>query len=342
MHVGVVFGDPRLPYSYAPSGRFGDEELNAMQAVKEALGSMAEHQVSYFDDHEALLTELPFNRPELVLNLCDTGYRNRWELELTIPAFLELLEIPYTGADPAAIVRSNDKAVVSNTAKLRGVRAPEEIFVDLRSEPFAMPERYPALVKPNVSCGSTGVTERSLVHDEAEAIATLRWLRDELQVGEALVQQYLPGAEYTVGCLGNAALPGEDSDFQVLPPLEVDFGALDPDLPRILTHASKAEPDSPYWTDVTFRRAEISDDTMALLTEACRRMCLSLGLRDYARIDFRCDAAGVPHLLDANVNPTWVKGGKLATMAEWIGLDYPALLRTILAAAERRSGLGGP
>jgi len=338
MHVGVLFGDPRLPYAYSPTGQFGEEELKGIEAVKEAFGSMPEHRVSYFDDHESLLTELPFNRPELVLNLCDTGYRNRWELELTIPAFLELLDIPYTGADPAAIVRSNDKAVVSNTGKLRGVAVPEELFVDLRIEPFAVPQSYPALVKPNVSCGSTGVTERSLVHDPEEALATLRWLRDELEVGEALVQQYLPGAEYTVGCLGNAALAGEDSDFQVLPPLEVDFGKLDPSLPKILTHASKAEPDSPYWTDVTFRRAEVDEATMATIREACRRLCLSLGLRDYARIDFRCDAEGVPHLLDANVNPTWVKGGKLATMAEWVGLDYTELLRTILDAAKRRVG----
>ncbi len=336
MHVGVLFGDPRLPYAYSPTGRFGDEEAKAFGAVKEAFASMTEHRVSYFDDHEALLTELPYNRPELVLNLCDTGFRNRWELELTIPAFLELLDVPYTGADPAAIVRSNDKAVVSNAAKLRGVRVPEELFVDLRIEPFAVPERYPALVKPNVSCGSAGVTERSLVHDPEEALATLRWLRDELDVTEALIQQYLPGAEYTVGCLGNAARAGEPSDFQVLPPLEVDFGALDPSLPRILTHASKAEPDSPYWTDVSFRRAEVEPKAMKVIEEACRRLCLSLGLRDYARIDFRCDAEGVPHLLDANVNPTWVKGGKLATMAEWVGLDYPGLLQTILDAAQRR------
>jgi D-alanine-D-alanine ligase len=338
VHIGVLFGDPRLPYAYSPTGRFGDEETNAIAAVKEAFESLTQYRVSYFDDHEALLSELPFQRPELVLNLCDTGYRNRWELELTIPAFLELLEIPYTGADPAAIVRSNDKAVVSNTAKLRGVRVPEELFVDLRMEPFPVPDRYPAIVKPNVSCGSTGVTERSLVHDPDETIATLRWLRDELEVGEALVQQYLPGAEYTVGCLGNAAEPGVESDFQVLPPLEVNFGALDPELPRILTHASKAEPDSPYWTDVTFERAQVDDDAMEAIRESCRRMCLSLGLRDYARIDFRCDAAGVPHLLDANVNPTWVKGGKLATMAEWVGLDYAQLLQTILEAAQRRTG----
>jgi D-alanine-D-alanine ligase len=341
MHIGVLFGDPRLPYAYSPTGAFGDEEHRAIADVKEAFESLPQFRVSYFDDHETLLRELPEKRPDLVLNLCDTGYRNRWELELTIPAYLELLDIPYTGADPAAIVRSNDKAVVSTTARLRGVLVPEELFVDLRSEPFPTPERYPALVKPNVSCGSAGVTERSLVHDATEAEATMRWLRDELDVGEALVQQFLPGAEYTVGCLGNAALPGEPSDFEVLPPLEVDFGKLDPSLPKILTHASKAEPDSPYWKDVAFRRAEITDDTMATITEACRRLCISLGLRDYARIDFRCDADGVPHLLDANVNPTWVKGGKLATMASWVGHDYPGMIRTILETAMRRVGLEG-
>jgi D-alanine-D-alanine ligase len=334
IHVGVVLGDPRLPYPYAVDGKFGAQELAAVEHLQEALGGLQGYRFSYFDDHARLLDALRESRPQLVLNLCDTGYRNVWEQERNIPALLEILEIPYTGSDAAAIVLSNDKALVSAAARLRGVEVPEQQFVDLASAERSLPTRFPAIIKPNVSCGSLGISDRSVVHDEAQAEACLRWLQPQLDVPEALIQEYLPGAEYTVGVLGN---PG--AGFQVLPPLEVDFSGLDPTLPKLLTHASKADEQSPYWTQVTFRRAELQPDAFAVMERACERMFSRLGFRDYARFDFRCDASGVPRLIDANVNPTWYREAKMALMASWAGHSYAEMLQLILQAAMARSGL---
>lgn len=63
-----------------------------------------------------------------------------------------------------------------------------------------------------------------------------------------------------------------------------------------------------------------------------------LGLRDYARFDFRADADGTPKLLEVNPNPGWCWDGKLNLMAEFAGMDYADLLRAILQAAELRYG----
>lgn len=332
VHVGVVFGDPKLPYAYAPSGAFGAEELAAVEHVKEAFAELPQFRASYFDDHAVLIDALREARPDVVLNLCDTGYRNRWEHELNVPALLEMLDIPYTGAGATGIVLSNDKTLVAAAARERGIPVPDHQHVDLDAEPLTLPRTYPALLKPNVSCGSFGITENSVANDAAQAEAYLRWLAPQLEVREALIQELLVGAEYTVGVLGN---PGHD--FVVLPPLEVDFSGLDPDLPKILTHGAKTEPDSPYWSKVRFVRARIDDTTRAQLADACTTLVTRLGLRDYARIDFRCDAAGVPHLLDANVNPTWFREGKMAIMAGWAGYAYHDMLRLIIEAALARA-----
>lgn len=334
LHVGVIFGDPNLPYPYAPNGVFGREELEAMEHVEEAFAKLPEFRASYFDDHSVLIEALRDARPDVVLNLCDTGFRNRWEHELNVPALLEMLDIPYTGADPAGIVLSNDKVLVATVAKERGVPVPEHVYVDLDADPLVLPDRYPALLKPNVSCGSFGITEKSVVNDRDEAECYLRWLAPRIELREALIQEMLVGAEYTVGTLGNSG-----DDFVVLPPLEVDYSGLDPDLPKILTHGAKTEPDSPYWTDVTFVRAELDEATHSQLSDACTKLVARLGLRDYARIDFRCDAHGVPHLLDANVNPTWFRNGKMAIMAGWAGYEYHEMLRLIVEAAIKRAGL---
>jgi len=245
-----------------------------------------------------------------------------------------MLGIPYTGADPMAISVSTDKALVRALAFGLGIPVPNEVYVDLTADPLTLPSTYPALVKPNNSGGSFGITENCVVNDAAEAEAYMRWLAGELNPPEALIQDFLTGPEYTVGLIGN---PG--SGFTVLPPLVIDYSALGPDLPPILTYGSKADPDSRYWKKLSFRPAEIDDVTWSALVDDCAKIFRRLGFRDYARLDFRAGADGEPRLLDANTNPTWYWDGKLAMMAGWGGHEYHDMMRLILDAAVTRYGL---
>ena len=72
-----------------------------------------------------------------------------------------------------------------------------------------------------------------------------------------------------------------------LPILEVDFSKLDPKLPKILGYESKWEPDSPYWTQVRYQEAELSEVHQQQMIEHSARLFERLGCRDYARFDFR-------------------------------------------------------
>ena len=334
LDVGVVLGDPNMPYPYSVDGRFGAEEIEGAQHVREALERLDGYSFRYFEDHERLIDDLRAHPPDLALNLCDTGYRNEWELERNIPAFLEMLGIPYTGADPMAISVSTDKAMVRWVAFAMGVPVPNEVWVDLTADPPTLPTAYPALIKPNNSGGSFGITEDCVVHDAVEAERYMRWLAGELQPPEALIQDFLTGPEYTVGLIGNAA-----TGFTVLPPLVVDYSALGEDLPPILTYGSKADPDSKYWQKLSFRRADLDDATWGALVDDCVKVFRRLAFRDYARLDFRAGSDGIPRLIDANTNPTWYWDGKMAMMAGWAGHEYHDMMRLILEAAEARYGL---
>ena len=334
LHVAVVLGDPRMPYPYSVDGSFGEEEIEGARRAQAALESLEGYRFTYLDDHETLIDDLRADPPDLALNLCDTGFRNNWELERNIPALLEMLSIPYTGADPMAISVSTDKALVSMAAARLGILIPNETYVDLTADPLVLPATYPALVKPNNSGGSFGITESCVVHDATEAEAYLHWLAGELQPPEAVIQDFLTGAEFTVGLIGNPA-----EGFTVLPPLEVDYSALDPDLPPVLTYGSKADPESPYWNKLSFRQAEVDEIVHGQLVDACAKLFKRLAFRDYARFDFRNGSDGQPRLLDANTNPTWYWDGKMAMMAGWAGHDYAAMLQLILEAAVARYGL---
>lgn len=334
LEVAVLIADPNLPYPYAVDGRFGEEELAQHRHVRSALAELDGYRFTFLDDHERLIDDLRAAPPELALNLCDAGYRNQWELERNVPALLEILGIPYTGADPMAISLTTDKALVRALAINDGIPVPNETFVDLTADPLVLPSIYPCLIKPNGSGGSFGITEDCVVHDAAQAEAYLRWLGAMVTPPEALIQDFLTGAEYTVGVIGNPA-----TGYTVLPPLEVDYSALDPELPPILTYGSKADPESPYWQKLSFERAAVDDVTWGRLVDYCAKLFRRLGVRDYARFDFRCGPDGQPRLLDVNTNPTWYRDGKMAIMAGWAGYTYPEMLRLILEAAARRQGV---
>jgi D-alanine-D-alanine ligase len=334
LDVRILSGDPRLSYEYGVDGTFSQEEVDAVQRVKEALAARDGLDVSILDDHSRYIDELRANPPELVVNFCDTGYRNRLALEPNIPAFLEMLDIPYTGASPASMHLCGDKSLVRHVAAAHSIPVPNEKLVDLTADPLVLPDLYPAMIKPNGGCGSMGIGADCVVHDAAEADATLRRFAAELDRPEALIQDFLTGAEYTMGLVGNP-----ETGFTILPTLEVDYSDLDPELPPILAYGSKADPESPYWRALRFRQAELSPEVSAQMIDQATFLFGRLGFRDYARIDFRAGADGVPRLLDANFNPTWSWDGKMAIMAGWAGYDYGDLLELIVKAARQRYGI---
>ena len=328
--IAVITGDHVLPDATKPGGHYSDEDLNTHQVMVDAFEAMDGVDVSIWNDHSQLLDGLRTKRPDLAVNFCDTGYRNVAAQELAIPAYLDLLEIPCTGAPPAAMVLCYDKQIVRLTSEAIGVATPKEAFLP-GSTDDALPGFYPALIKPNRADGSVGITKDAVVRNEQDAKKYLKWLRATLPGADALYQEYLPGAEYGVGVIGNP-----ESGLRVLPPLEVDYSKLPAGLNPILSYESKSIPDSPYWTDIGFKRANLDEKVEATMIDACKRLFKRFGLRDYGRFDFRCDEAGTPKLMEINPNPAWGCDAKLAIMAGFDGLSYPETLGLIIDAARAR------
>jgi D-alanine-D-alanine ligase len=244
---------------------------------------------------------------------------------------LEMLQIPYSGAGPAALALCYDKALVRGIAGELGVPVPAQLDPAIYAPERVADMRFPALVKPRCADGSLGLTQGSVVNNAGEAQAYIDRLRRELPDAGVLVQEFLPGRELSIGLIGNPGL-----DWIVLPPLEVDYSGLDPKLPRILGYESKADPSSPYWSDIRYCPAAIDEDTRNQLVHHARRLFERLGCRDYARVDFRADVDGTIKLLEINPNAAWCWDGKLNMMAGFGGHSYPAFLQLLLDAAQSR------
>ncbi|MBN1912374.1 MAG: methyltransferase domain-containing protein [Pirellulales bacterium] len=329
--VTVLMGDPRLPDDVKRGGQFNPEDMATIQKMRDALTELSEFRFRYTDNHASLIAELRSDPPAFVFNLCDEGFNNNAFHELHIPAILEMLNIPYTGAGPACLGLCYNKALVRAIAKSLDVPTPLETYFDTDDQSATLPSVFPALVKPNHGDSSIGITQDAVVHTPEQLIEYLDKLRNELPGRSVLIQEFLSAEEYTVGIIGNPGL-----GYHILPVLQVDYSDLDPGLPQILGYESKWDPDSPYWSQIKYQEADLHEEGKRKLIDRSVRLFERLECRDYARFDFRADAMGKIKLLEVNPNPGWCWDGKLNYMAGFAGLRYGDLLRMILMAAQER------
>jgi len=74
------------------------------------------------------------------------------------------------------------------------------------------------------------------------------------------------------------------------------------------------------------------------MRDAAKRICRTLELDGYVRVDFRLGYDGVFYFIEANPNPEIASDEEFAQAALHDGLDYPDLLNRIMALGIRRAG----
>jgi D-alanine-D-alanine ligase len=331
--VAVVFGDPRQRDEIKPDCVFDEDDFFTLNQLKKALGELKGYRFRFLDKHDALPADLARLRVSVdyVFNLCDEGYFNDPRMELHVPALLEMLGIPYTGAGPQCLAACYDKSLVRGAAREMRIPVPEAVFLRGGETICDLPFRLPAIVKPNAGDSSFGITERSVAWSVEDLSAAIAGFRDYYGFDRpVLIEEYLTGPDLSVGIVGN---PPES--YTVLPIIEEDYSALPEGLPRICGYEAKWLPESPYWK-ITSVKADLPEETEKAIVEWSTRLAVRLGCRDYCRFDWRLSAAGEPKLLEVNPNPGWCWDGHLAKMAAIAGISYPEMIGMILRAAERR------
>src|ERR1700724_1766825 len=226
-------GDPRLPDPGKRAGGFGEEDIETIDRLKTALRELPDYRFRFVDNHASPFADLRASRPHFVLNLCDEGFNNDAFMEMHVPALLEMLDIPYSGAGPSCLGLCYNKSLVRGIAQAIDVPVPAETYFNSDDLAATIPSVFPALIKPNYGDSSIGITQDAVVHTWEEAITRLGRLRQQMLGCPILIQEVLTGPEYSIGIIGNAG-----QGYRVLPPLEVDYSRLDPALPQLLPYAA--------------------------------------------------------------------------------------------------------
>jgi len=331
--VAVVMGDPNKADPLKPLQVFDDDDFYTIDQMKAALRELNGYSFTYLNNHDTLIQDLTrlSGKIDFVFNLCDEGYSNNPLKELHVPAILETLGIPYTGAGPQCLVYCYDKSLVRGIAREMGLPVPNAAFVNPEDSTFELPFDFPAIVKPNFGDSSFGITVRSIAYNAEELLDAIREIRQKFGYDKPmLVEEFLTGKDLSVGIIGTPP-----TSYTVLPITEEDYSAVPPELPRICGYEAKWCPDSPYW-NIKSIPADLPNETRKAIVEWCVKLSERLECRDYTRFDWRLDSQGTPKLLEVNPNPGWCWDGHLAKMAGHAGISYSKMLETILRSAEER------
>ena len=293
-----------------------------LQAIREAIASYG-HEVVDLESTSDLPIQLASTPVDVVFNIAE-GFKGR-SRESQVPALLELLDIPYTGSDPAALSVSLDKALAKRMVRTHGILTPDYQVMHTGKERLSRELGFPLLVKPVAEGTSKGVTKKSVVRDEAEMREVAREMIAKYRQ-PALVEEYVSGREFTVGLLG-------ERRPRVLPPMEIVF--LDPDDETpIYSFDMKQD-----WNDKIRYEvpARLSERELERLERAARECFAALGCRDVARVDFRMDPDGRIFFIESNPLPGLAPGwSDLVLIAQAAGIEYRALIGEILSFAIRR------
>jgi D-alanine-D-alanine ligase len=313
-------------------------DLKVTQSVKEALtGGDSRTEIAFVENRDQFLRrieqrdyDLAWSALYFVSDRADviggTGEGTLW-----VADELDARGIPYIGPSSLTMKNLIHKADTHRILAEAGVRVPENHLVPVGSVP---PEiAFPAFVKPESESRSVGISDRSVVHDRAQLVAQVAFVHQTLDQ-PALVEQYLPGDEYTVLMLGNGRhqeiLPGI---VRVDPVHYGQYRILRSDLRGVgLTHVFI--PEDPA-------KAEEARDLVRRGTDA-------LECWDHVRVDLRMDAAGSLRIIEVNGIPG------LKPIKSWSpqihSLYHPApggpaeeyrnMLQLILRSAWERNGLG--
>ena len=324
--VGLIYNLKRITPTH--DGDDSEAEYDAPSTVEAVARAIQGHgcQVVPLEATSQLVDALPRAGVDVAFNIAEgIGGRTR---EAQVPALLELLQIPYTGSDPAALALTLDKGLAKRVMAQAGI--PTAPFVVIRTAPTRLPAElsFPVIVKPVAEGSSKGVVTASVARNVEELRALVTDLVARYRQ-PALVEQFLPGREFTVGLLGSAARP------LILPPMEVVF--TDPAVEHpVYSYQHKIDADASIRYEAP---AAVSEELRRDLISVARRAFATLGCRDVGRIDLRLDAAGRATFIECNPLPGLTPGwSDLVLIASSAGIDYDDLIGRILAPAMRRAG----
>ena len=306
-------------YSEEETAEFDRE--STIEAIELAL-----QQLGYQTDrigHVRHLTSRLVNgdRWDMVFNICEGMFGIGREAQ--VPALLDAYQVPYTFSDALVLSLTLHKGMTKRVVRDCGIPTPDFAVVCNEQDIAGVNLPYPLFVKPNAEGTGKGINSLSRVNNPDELQCICRDLLSRYPSG-LLVEEYLPGREFTVGILGTGEEAYPVGIMEILYRQE--------ETNSIYSYQTKSD----YLKAVEYQIPEddISENCISLALKTWR----VLGCRDGGRVDIRADRSGIPNFIEVNPLAGLDKvHSDLPILAYMHGYDFERILREIMESARKRA-----
>ena len=320
MKVGLTF-DLRSwyldrGYSMDETAEFDKQEtVDALENSLKEMGYETEPVGNAFQLIEALAAG---KRWDMVFNIAEGLYGDG--RESVVPAILDQYKIPYVFSGPVIMGLSLNKHLAKLVVSAAGVPVSPGCLVTSPSEADKTGLTYPLFVKPVSEGTGKGITERSLVKNPAELRVIVEWILKEFRQ-PALVEEYLPGREFTVGIVGS----GDEA---------IAIGGMEVICADNLPYSVEVKENYQNYCKYAPLDENIADECKTVAVRAWK----ALEAVDAGRVDLKADRNGRICFIEANplagLNPVH---SDLPILARMYGIEYQKLMEMIMDSAIRRT-----
>ena len=302
-------------YSMDETAEFDKQEtVDALENSLKQMGYETEAVGNAFQLIESLAAG---KRWDIVFNIAEGLYGDG--RESVVPAILDQYKIPYVFSGPVIMGLSLNKHLAKLVVAASGVPvSPGRLITELKDlEKCEL--NYPLYVKTVSEGTGKGITEKSLVHSTEELLKMTEWILTEFHQ-PALVEEYLPGREFTVGVVGYR----EEA---------IAIGGMEVMTINNLPYSVEVKEN--YQNYCTYK--PLDPDIIEECKSVALRAWKALDAVDAGRIDLKADRDGNICFIEANplagLNPIH---SDLPILARMYGIEYQTLMERIMKAALKR------
>jgi D-alanine-D-alanine ligase len=302
-------------YSMDETAEFDKQEtIDALENSLKLMGYETEPIGNAFQLIEALAAG---RRWDMVFNIAEGLYGDG--RESVVPAILDQYKIPYIFSGPVVMGLSLNKHLAKLIVAAAGVPVSPGCLITKLQDLDNCNLRFPLFVKPVSEGTGKGITEKSLVNSAKDLKSIVKWILLEFRQ-PALVEEYLPGREFTVGIIGS----GEET---------IAIGGMEVICADNLPYSVEVKEN--YQNYCTYKPLDPD------IIEECKSVAINawkaLDAVDAGRVDLKADNRGKICFIEANplagLNPIH---SDLPILSRMYGIEYQTLMEMIMKSAIKR------
>lgn len=328
--VAIIYNQKKKATEEEPQDLYAEfDDESVPLAIKDAL-LVNNFKIDILEADKTLYSNLEKGNYDFAFNIAEGLYGESRESQ--VPAMLEWLRIPYTGSGIFTMALSLDKRRTKETLLFNKLATPKSQLFKSLEDTLNPDLEFPLIVKPNSEGSSKGIDDKSIVYGKEELYQNVKKIK-EIYQDNALVEEFLPGREFTVALIGN------NEEIYKIPAVEI-FVEKYENSKGIYTYEQKYVKEKEENSGMANLSPELKEEIYNLAIKSFK----ALDCKDFGRVDIRCNANGKPEVLEINpipgLNPSEGEDFSYFSKACRLGnIGYTTMINSIFMFALERYGL---